>query len=255
MPSRFDVPDPHQSFKGIALFTPGGDLAYCIDVYKSQRWHLQLCVALQEALSLSEPPHFLVPCYTATVDCIVDSATQTRQFFAEACPRVMRYQVLLNAVFGIESLVWNKASCDEEVCDRAVLQLNKRQFPTLWQEHNLVIPVASLPIVDAPLPPSRLSSSGLEPLPAANQGCVLRLFVAGSSTATEYALESLHQFLEDYLQQSYTLKVIDVQQHPEQAEYHQITATPTLMRVWPLPTKRIVGQLDDVNKLRHVLSL
>jgi circadian clock protein KaiB len=252
VPSRFDVPDPHQSFKGIALFTPGGDLAYCIDVFKSQRWHLQLCIALQEALSLSEPPHFLVPCYTATVDCIVDSTTQTRRFFAEACPRVLRYQVLLNAVFGTENLVWNRVNYEPEVCDPDVLQLHKRQFPTLWQEHNLVIPVvgAAAP-ARVTLPPE----PDLDLLPTANHGCVLRLFVAGNSIATEYALESLHKFLETYLQQPYTLKVIDVQQYPEQAEYHQITATPTLMRVWPLPTKRIVGQLDDTDTLRRLLNL
>lgn len=249
MPSRFQMPSPHQSFKGIALFTPGGDLAYCIDLHKSQRWHLQLCVALQEALSLSEPPHFLVPCYTATVDCTVDTQAQTRQIFAEACPKVLRYQTLLNAVFGIENLVWDVAASEPEMCDTAILQLHKRQFPTLWQNHNLVIPVDKSPVpqsnYEVPVDSGALSK--------ANHGCLLRLFIAGNTSATQQALETLHHFLERYLQQPYTLKVIDVQQHPEEAEYHQITATPTLMRVWPLPIKRIVGKLDDMNKLRQIL--
>ncbi|MDJ0558735.1 MAG: circadian clock protein KaiB, partial [Microcystis sp. M53599_WE4] len=30
-------------FKGIALFTPGGDLIYCIDPDKQTHWHLNLC--------------------------------------------------------------------------------------------------------------------------------------------------------------------------------------------------------------------
>ncbi|MFM6041706.1 MAG: circadian clock protein KaiB, partial [Dolichospermum sp.] len=39
-----------QLFKGIALFTPGGDLIYCIDPSKQGRWHLNLCAALREIL-------------------------------------------------------------------------------------------------------------------------------------------------------------------------------------------------------------
>jgi circadian clock protein KaiB len=240
--------NPHSSFKGIALFTPGGDLAYCIDPFKSQRWHLHLCVALQEALSLSEPPHFLVPCYTATVDCTVDRQTQLRHTVAEACPLVMRYQALLNALFGIENLIWTVAPGDRELCDPTVLRQHQRQFPALWQDHDLVIQVAA----DSANPP--LPVSPPNPMLPSHHGCVFRLFVAGHSAATESALEALHQFLEDYLHQPYTLKVIDVRQHPDQAEYNQITATPTLMRVWPLPVKRIVGRLDDVNKLRQVLN-
>ncbi|MFM7558989.1 MAG: circadian clock protein KaiB, partial [Cylindrospermopsis raciborskii] len=64
--TNIDKPSLPQVFKGIALFTPGGDLIYCIDPSKQKRWHLHLCGVLQQILNLSEPPHFLVPCYTAT---------------------------------------------------------------------------------------------------------------------------------------------------------------------------------------------
>lgn len=250
MPPGFDVPNPHQSFKGIALFTPGGDLAYCIDPHKSYRWHLQLCVAFQEALGLSEPPHFLVSCYTATLDYVIDSHAQTRHIFAEACPRVIQYQSLLNAVFGMENLVWNIASNDPDVCDLSVLQIHRQQFPELWDTHDLIIPVeAAMPSQNQLLP------LAIAPTSVESQGCVLRLFVAGNSATTEKALKTLYEVLEHDLQQPYTLKVIDVQRHPEQAEYHQISATPTLMRVWPLPVKRIVGRLDDIEKLRQTLEL
>ncbi|WP_239651521.1 hypothetical protein [Neosynechococcus sphagnicola] len=57
MPPDFQVHSPNL-FKGIALFTPGGDLIYGIDVSKQSRWHLHLCTALQELLGLTEPPHF-----------------------------------------------------------------------------------------------------------------------------------------------------------------------------------------------------
>lgn len=243
--------NPHPSFKGIALFTPGGDLAYCIDPYKSYRWHLQLCVAFQEALGLSEPPHFLVSCYTATLDCGVDPHTHTHHIFAEACPRVIKYQSLLNTVFGMKDLVWNIAATNPDICDLGVLQTYKQQFPELWDTHDLIIPVEAA----MPSHSNSLTTLAIAPPSVESQGYVLRLFVAGSSAATEQALTTLYEVLEHDFQEPYTLKVIDVQQHPEQAEYHQISATPTLMRVWPLPVKRLVGRLDDITKVRQTLNL
>ena len=83
-----------QLFKGIALFTPGGDLIYCIDSSKQGRWHLNLCAALQEILDLPEPPHFLVPCYTATIDHWLNPQTQKVQvLFLE---RLQNFQTLLD---------------------------------------------------------------------------------------------------------------------------------------------------------------
>ena len=42
-------------YKGIVLFTPGGDIIYTIDPNKQERWHLHLCLGLQEILGLPEP--------------------------------------------------------------------------------------------------------------------------------------------------------------------------------------------------------
>jgi circadian clock protein KaiB len=100
-------------FKGIALFTPGGDLIYCIDHNKQNHWHLHLCAALQELLDLPEPPHFLVPCYTATVDRWFDAATRQIRIAAEASSAVLRFQPLLNAIFDTGDLDWSVASQPE----------------------------------------------------------------------------------------------------------------------------------------------
>lgn len=87
------------------------------------------------------------------------------------------------------------------------------------------------------------------------QGYVLRLFVSGDSLATENTLETLHQLLERSLNRPYTLRVIDVIKHPEQAEASHISATPTLMKVWPKPKRRIVGELSDVDTILRLLGL
>lgn len=239
-------------FKGIALFTPGGDLVYCIDPQKQNRWHLQLCIFLQELLGLSEPPHFLVPCFTATVDRWQDPRTQVVHTFAEAYPPVMRHRSLLNLIFGCTDLDWQRAN-QPEICDPIVLGAYQHQFPQLWNSHELV----------ARLEPNRtISASGAESGSGAIwstdqslevQGYVLRLFVSGSTSSTERILNNLHQLLEEHLRQPYTLKVIDVHKHPEQAEADQITATPTLVRVLPKPVRRIVGELYNSTALLQVL--
>jgi circadian clock protein KaiB len=79
------------------------------------------------------------------------------------------------------------------------------------------------------------------------------LFVSGHNAATEQILKSLHQLLEHSLGHPYTLKVIDVFNHPDQAEANQISATPTLLRVWPLPVRRIVGDLNNFEKVLRIL--
>ncbi|NJR58046.1 MAG: circadian clock protein KaiB [Cyanobacteria bacterium CRU_2_1] len=242
-------------FKGIALFTPGGDLVYCIDPYKQNRWHLQLCAVLQEMLGLPEPPHFLVPCYTATIDRWLDPRTQQLQTFAEACPLVLRHQAILNSLFGTGNLNWQVTACPEGVCDLIVLSAYRHQFPQLWQDHDLVVRYEK---IEPMLPPSAGDRSTLSwsPLKQSQptQGFVLRLFVSGSSIATEQILQKLHKLLDKSLQQPYTLKVIDIYKHPDLAETDQIAATPTLVKVWPLPVKRIVGNLDDTSKVLQILA-
>ena len=256
-----------QLFKGIALFTPGGDLIYCIDPSKQKRWHLHLCVELQEILGLSEPPHFLIPGYTATIDKWLDPYTQEVQIFAEAYPAVLRYQALLNAIFNTGELIWQPAPWSEEFCNPMVIATYYDQFPQLWESHDLVVrvdredsdqtssqeqmsystPSNSLPVTASPV-------SGID-IQQEVQGYVFRLFVSGNSVATKRTLENLHEILEKSLSHPYTLKVIDIFKHPEQAEADQITASPTLIRVWPLPVRRIVGEFDDLEMILKLLEV
>lgn len=273
--------EPPKIFKGIALFTPGGDLIYCIDPEKQERWHLHLCAGLQEILGLPEPPHFLVPCYTATIDCWLNPRTGQVQIFAEAYPLVMRHQALLNAVFEM-GLVWQAAPWSEGLCDPMVLATYRSSFPQLWQNHDLIVryslshnkPAISLKsslakndlqttpsqtIRDRETQiemPSKVNSTPHldEHEPPEKLGYVLRLFVAGHSANTERILQTLHQLLEQSLHCPYTLKVVDVFKHPEQAEADSVSATPTLVKVSPLPMRRLVGDLDNATKILQMLA-
>ncbi|MBO3463608.1 circadian clock KaiB family protein [Aetokthonos hydrillicola Thurmond2011] len=244
------LPSP-QLFKGIALFTPGGDLIYTLDPTKQGRWHLHLCSTLQEILDLPEPPHFLVPCYTATIDHWLDPHSKKIRTFAEAYPVVMRHQAVLNAIFGTGELVWQQAPWQEGLCDRMVLATYYSSFPQLWEDHDLVVRLD----VSEPAQLYYQPVAVAQQVQSKTQGYVLRLFVAGHGPSTERILQNLHELLEQHLGQPYTLKVIDVLTHPEQAEANQVSATPTIVRVWPQPIRRIIGDLDNVEKILQMLGV
>lgn len=244
-------------FKGIALFTPGGDLIYCLDSNKQARWHLQLCLALQEILGLPEPPHFLVPGYTATIDRWLSTHSQQIETFAEVYPAVQRYQALLNAIFGSDPLEWRVAPWQEESCNPILLESYRQQFPQLWEDHELIVRLetpAVLTKLSGELRSAALLSTSLLCPPEVARGYILRLFVSGNSSATQHTLETIHQLLEQDLKHPYTLKVIDISKNPEQAESHQVSATPTLVRIYPQPVRRIVGELEDVQRVLQVIA-
>ncbi|MGF1567239.1 MAG: circadian clock KaiB family protein [Nodosilinea sp.] len=240
------------SFKGIALFTPGGDCVYCLDTQKRAHWHLDLCAALQRQLGLQEPPYFLLPGFTATVDRWVDATTQATITVAEAYPRVRRFQPLLNALFDLDALRWQPNYTDYDPCAVALIESYQATFPQLWDHHDLVMRVESPQTTigaDAnALPFSPGTWSPPEPY-------LFKLFVSGSDTAaTEKMLRLLHTTLESTLLGPYTLKVIDVLKQPDQAEADHISATPTLIQVSPAPYRRIVGNWLNPQQMVQLLG-
>ncbi|MFQ4139266.1 circadian clock KaiB family protein [Nodosilinea sp. PGN35] len=239
------------SFKGIALFTPGGDCVYCLDEQKRAHWHLDLCAALQTHLGLPEPPYFLLPCFTATVDRWVDATTQTPVTVAEAYPRALRFQPLLNALFDLGGLQWQPNYTNAEECSVALIESYQSTFPQLWECHDLVMRVEQA--IAAPQPPA------LEPPPVPvddlPQPHCFKLFVSGGETAiTEKMLRLLYSTLESTLPGAYTLQVIDVTTHPDEAEAAHIAATPTLIQVSPEPVRRLVGSVLSQEQMMQLLA-
>jgi circadian clock protein KaiB len=241
------VTTPPSGFKGIALFTPGGDLVYCRDEHKRAQWHVNLCAVLQEVLTLTAPPHFLVPTYSATVDCWLDAKTHRLQMVAEAAPTVLRYQALLNQIFNLWDVEWQPLYPQAETHSLAIMATYREEFPALWMEHDLVLDISQHRAGGLGHQDVALSTSG-------NHAPMLRLFVSGHSALTEHILMTLQEVLETSRYRPYSLKVIDVSKHPEQAEADQISATPTLVRVEPGPIKRLVGDLDDPQAILKLLA-
>lgn len=238
-------------FKGIAVFTPGGDLVYCRDFTKQTQWHLSLCAALQEQLGLPESPHFLLPSFTATVDCWRDTTTDTLKIVAEAYPLVYRYQGLLNALFGLGNVEWQRVMPPQEHRSLSVFETYHARFAELWESHQLVLDISpALPTSESDQQRNQPSLSAVTSSP----GIVLRLFVSEPSAMTEQILKTLQGVLETSRYRPYTLQMVDVSKQPEQAEADQIAATPTLIRVWPKPVRRLVGELNNPQAILSLLS-
>jgi circadian clock protein KaiB len=84
---------------------------------------------------------------------------------------------------------------------------------------------------------------------------VLRLFVAGATTRSREAVLRVQHLCEAQLTGSCMLEVIDIYQQPHLARDNQIVATPTLVREFPRPARRFIGNLMNTAGLFLDLDL
>ena len=84
---------------------------------------------------------------------------------------------------------------------------------------------------------------------------VLRLYITGASPNSVKAVKNLTSICEKYLKDNYELDVIDVYQQPLLAQSEQVLALPLLIKVSPLPLKRLIGNMSDTEKVLKGLQL
>lgn len=82
----------------------------------------------------------------------------------------------------------------------------------------------------------------------------LRLYVAGETVISQKARENLRQLCERCGPAVEAL-VIDVLSEPSLADKARILATPTLVRDQPARSKRVIGDLSDIEKVIEFLGL
>ena len=92
------------------------------------------------------------------------------------------------------------------------------------------------------------------PDPAAGH-CQLRLFVSGATPRSVRAIRNIRAICEEYLPGRYNLEVIDIYQHPERLKTDQIIAAPMLVKQWPLPVCRLIGDLSDTQRVLASLDI
>lgn len=84
---------------------------------------------------------------------------------------------------------------------------------------------------------------------------ILRLYVTGTTNRSVSALRNLKKICEEYLEGRYELEVIDLYQMPGLAKDEQIIAAPTLIKKLPLPFRRIIGDMSNIEKVLMGLDL
>lgn len=84
---------------------------------------------------------------------------------------------------------------------------------------------------------------------------IFKLYITGRSIHASTAMENLKHVCATLAEGEYNIIIVDVDRQPEQAEIDQILATPTLIKESPLPQRRIIGDLTDIEKVKKALGV
>lgn len=84
---------------------------------------------------------------------------------------------------------------------------------------------------------------------------VLRLYVAGTRSASLRAVANIKRICDRHLSGRYRLDVVDLYQQPARAKEDNVVAAPTLVRTEPGPIRKIVGDLSDEHRVLAGLGI
>ncbi len=89
----------------------------------------------------------------------------------------------------------------------------------------------------------------------ANACYVLRLYVTGTTPHSTRAILNVRKICEEHLQGRYELEVINIAQDSRLAAGEQIIAAPTLIKKLPLPLRRFIGDMSNIERILLGLDL
>ena len=78
---------------------------------------------------------------------------------------------------------------------------------------------------------------------------VLKLYVSGMTPRSIQAVACVRMICDRHLAGRYDLEVVDIYQQPHLARDDQIVAAPTLVKVQPLPVRRVIGDLSSADRV------
>ena len=83
----------------------------------------------------------------------------------------------------------------------------------------------------------------------------LRLYIAGQTPKSILALKNITKYCRENLEGKYTIEIVDLLVNPRLAEGDQIFAIPTLVRKFPVPLRKIIGDLSNEEKVLVGLNI
>jgi circadian clock protein KaiB len=84
---------------------------------------------------------------------------------------------------------------------------------------------------------------------------LFRLYIAGEASNSRLARANLDSICRQYLAGLYQVEIVDILDDPLRAIQDKILVTPTLIRLFPQPHIRLVGNLCERSKVVQVLGL
>jgi len=83
----------------------------------------------------------------------------------------------------------------------------------------------------------------------------LMLYIAGQTPKSIKALNNIKKYAEEHLAGKYSIEIIDLLVSPQLAEGDQILAVPTLVRKFPEPIRKIIGDLSNEERVLVGLNI
>ena len=102
---------------------------------------------------------------------------------------------------------------------------------------------------------ARLDATGTGAAPHGAAGYLLQLYIAGTTSQSARAIANIRKICEEHLEGHYELEVVDISQHPALAQGEQIVAAPTLIKRFPLPMRRFIGDMSQTARILRGLDL
>lgn len=85
--------------------------------------------------------------------------------------------------------------------------------------------------------------------------CILRLWVSSAAPLSARAVVNTRAFCEAHMPGRYELEILSITDNVERAARDEVIAAPTLLRVWPLPMRRFIGDMSNPARLLDGLNL
>jgi circadian clock protein KaiB len=82
-----------------------------------------------------------------------------------------------------------------------------------------------------------------------------QIYVVGGTARARRAVGNLRGLCEIHAGDDFEIEVIDVLTRPDRAEEERILATPTVIKLAPLPRRRVVGDLSEADLAAIALDL
>ena len=83
----------------------------------------------------------------------------------------------------------------------------------------------------------------------------LTLYVNGYTRRSQEAIDVVRKLCDGELSNQVDLEIVDLAKQPTMVMRDNVFAAPTLIRRLPVPLRRLVGNLSDVEKVRSALDL